>query len=226
QGLLEERGVVPQVGRPLLGQVVLVVDRLDRADRLAGAAVDALVRVDVQHPRALVDAVDRALLHAGPVQHVDARLGDHVGHRDLLPIFFTLSCVVNRDKDVSREGVRTLPHRIYADFTDPWAYLASRRLDRLAEAGAEVPDWRAVAHRHGLPQVTLRLDAVAQANRQAELDRVRELLGPDEELPGRAPALLPHPDAPVAAYAEAYAHGYGPQVRRLLFEAYWVEGQD
>ncbi len=122
--------------------------------------------------------------------------------------------------------MRTLPHRIYADFTDPWAYLASRRLDRLAEAGAEVPDWRAVAHRHGLPQVTLRLDAVAQANRQAELDRVRELLGPDEELPGRAPALLPHPDAPVAAYAEAYAHGYGPQVRRLLFEAYWVEGQD
>lgn len=120
----------------------------------------------------------------------------------------------------------TLPHRIYADFTDPCAYLASRRVDRLAEVGVVVPGWRAVAHRHGLPQVTLRLDAAAQANRQAELDRVRELLLPDEELPGRAPAILPHPDAPVAAYAEAYVHGHGPQVRRLLFEAYWVDGQD
>src|SRR4029077_16393719 len=55
---------------PLLRCVVLVEDRLDRADRLAGAAVDALVRVDVERALALVDAVDRALLDAGLVLHI------------------------------------------------------------------------------------------------------------------------------------------------------------
>src|SRR5574341_1288257 len=65
---------------PLGGDVVLVEDRLDGADRLAGAAVDALVRVDVEHPLALVDAVDRAFLNARLVLHVDAWLGDHVRH--------------------------------------------------------------------------------------------------------------------------------------------------
>lgn len=116
--------------------------------------------------------------------------------------------------------------RIYADFTDPLAYLASRRVDQLAEAGGQPPDWRAVAHRHGLPQVSLRLDATARATRQAELERVRGLLLPGEDLPGRAPEVLPHPDAPVAAYAEAYGAGYGPEVRRALFQAYWVDGAD
>src|SRR5262245_47236916 len=65
---------------PLGGDVVLVEDRLDGADRLAGATVDALVRVDVEHPFALVDAIDRAFLNARLVLHVDARLGDHVRH--------------------------------------------------------------------------------------------------------------------------------------------------
>ena len=82
--VVEELDVRLVVVLPLLGHVVLVEDRLDRADRLAGAAVDALVGVDVEHPLALVDAVDGALLDARLVQHVDARLGDDVGHRRLL----------------------------------------------------------------------------------------------------------------------------------------------
>src|SRR6478735_8951568 len=65
---------------PLLGDVVLVVDRPDGADRLARTAVDALVGVDVERALALVDAVDRTLLDAGAVLEVDARLGDDVGH--------------------------------------------------------------------------------------------------------------------------------------------------
>jgi hypothetical protein len=60
------------------GDVVFVEDRLDRADRLAGAAVDAFVGVDVEHPLALVDAVDRAFLDAALVLDVDARFGDHI----------------------------------------------------------------------------------------------------------------------------------------------------
>jgi hypothetical protein len=47
QGLAEEARVVLGVDNPLFGRVVLVVDRLNGADRLAGATVDAPVRVDV-----------------------------------------------------------------------------------------------------------------------------------------------------------------------------------
>jgi hypothetical protein len=36
--------------------------------------------VDVEHPLAFVDAVDRAFIDAGLVLEVDARLGDHVRH--------------------------------------------------------------------------------------------------------------------------------------------------
>src|SRR5664280_268596 len=86
QRLGEEPGVVGGEVGPLPGDVVLVEDGLDRADRLAGSAVDALVRLDVERSLPFVDAVDRALFDAGPVQHVDARLGDDVGHPLLLSV--------------------------------------------------------------------------------------------------------------------------------------------
>src|SRR5581483_11818655 len=65
---------------PLLRNVVLVEDRLDRTHRLTGTTVDALIGVDVEHPVALVDAVDRTLLDARLVEQVDTRFGDDVGH--------------------------------------------------------------------------------------------------------------------------------------------------
>jgi len=58
----------------LVRHVVFVEDRLNRAYRLAGAAVDALVGVDVEHPAAFVDAVDWAFVDAGLVLDVDGRL--------------------------------------------------------------------------------------------------------------------------------------------------------
>src|SRR3954465_11061321 len=67
-------------GIPLLGERVLGEDRLDRALRLARAAVDALLRVDHEHPVRLVDAIDRTDVDAGLVLDVDARLADHVRH--------------------------------------------------------------------------------------------------------------------------------------------------
>ena len=48
------------------GDVVFVEDRLDRADRLAGAAVNAFVGVDVEHPLTFVDAVNRAFARRSP----------------------------------------------------------------------------------------------------------------------------------------------------------------
>src|SRR5665647_3587788 len=69
---------------PLLGGVVLVEDGLDRADRLAGTTVDALIGVDVERALPLVDAVDRAFFDTGLVLDVNTRLGDHVRHVRLL----------------------------------------------------------------------------------------------------------------------------------------------
>src|SRR5680860_378866 len=69
---------------PLLRCVVLVEDGLDRADRLAGTTVDALIGVDVERALTLVDAVDRTFLDTGLVLDVDTRLGDHVRHVRLL----------------------------------------------------------------------------------------------------------------------------------------------
>ena len=78
--LIEERHVGRVVLAPLFGQVVLVVDGLNRADRFAGAAVHTFVRVDVERPLALVDAVDRAFVDAGPVLDIDTGQRDDVGH--------------------------------------------------------------------------------------------------------------------------------------------------
>src|SRR5581483_9589251 len=87
--VLVVRGVLLDIVLPLGRHVALGINSADRADRLAGAAVDARVRVDVQHrlvvetrlARVRVDAVDRAGLDAGLVLRTDAGLADHVGHR-------------------------------------------------------------------------------------------------------------------------------------------------
>src|SRR5262249_55444864 len=78
--VLEELDVGLVVALPLVGYVVLVEDRLDRADRLARTPVHALIRVDVQHALALVDAVHGAFLDARLVEQINARLGDDIGH--------------------------------------------------------------------------------------------------------------------------------------------------
>src|SRR4051794_11870506 len=70
---------------PLRRRVVFGEDGGDGADRHARVAVHAFVGLDVEHPRALVDAVDRTFVDAGAVLHVDAGLCDHVGHATSIP---------------------------------------------------------------------------------------------------------------------------------------------
>jgi hypothetical protein len=77
-----------------------------------------------------------------------------------------------------------------------------------------------------LPVTGLRLDAAARARRQAELEQVRGVLLPGEQLPDRAPALLPHTGPAVAGYAEACGAGVADRVRQVLFDAYWRDGAD
>src|SRR3546814_20541709 len=67
----------------ILRDIVLREDGADGTSRLAGAAIDALVRIDEEHlVDALleVDAVDGAHVHARLVHRVDARLGNGVRH--------------------------------------------------------------------------------------------------------------------------------------------------
>src|SRR5262245_54315510 len=65
---------------PLVRDFVLGEDGLHWAYGFAGAAVDALIRVDVEHRLALVDAVDRTHFHARLVLDVDAGLSNDVRH--------------------------------------------------------------------------------------------------------------------------------------------------
>src|SRR5215207_10883268 len=76
----EEVNIGVVVLLPLLRRVILIEDRLDWADRLARAAVDAFVRVDIEHPLTLVDAVDRAFLNASKVLQVHTWLRNDVRH--------------------------------------------------------------------------------------------------------------------------------------------------
>ena len=115
---------------------------------------------------------------------------------------------------------------LYSDFTSAASYLASMRIDRLAEYGHTVPSWRAVEYRPRLPIGGLRSTDTARGVRGRELDAVQQLLHPDEEFEARLPDFLPNSQAAVAAYAESFEVGIADRARRLLFEAYWVDGRD
>src|SRR5690606_27789070 len=81
-------GVALDVAGPFLGDVVFGEDGLDGAFAHAQAAVDAGVRVDVEHlgrgeggfVLGGMDAVNRAYAGAGRVLGSNARLGDDVRH--------------------------------------------------------------------------------------------------------------------------------------------------
>src|SRR5215211_7240703 len=84
----EVGGVALRELGPLVGELVLGEAGVDRARLDAGVAVDALLRIDVEHldrvvvrlVRRRMDAVDWADLDARVVLRADAGLCDHVGH--------------------------------------------------------------------------------------------------------------------------------------------------
>lgn len=114
---------------------------------------------------------------------------------------------------------------VYADFNCPYSFLASRRVDALQAAGLDV-DWRAVEHDPSIAFTGIRLDDAGRADVERELEQVRALLIPGEEYPAQACGVMPSTRAAVVAYAEAVGAGVADDVRRLLYDAYWLEGRD
>jgi hypothetical protein len=114
---------------------------------------------------------------------------------------------------------------IYADFTCPECYLAARRCDALAAAGVPI-DFRAVEHRPELPVAGLRLSPTDQDALTGRFAALTGLLLPGEQLPWRMPALVPKSEAAVSAYAAVAGSPAAADVRRLLFELYWLTGID
>jgi len=49
---------------PLGGDIVFVIDGLYRAHGLTGSAINALIRLDVEHPVAFIDTVHGAFFNA------------------------------------------------------------------------------------------------------------------------------------------------------------------
>lgn len=114
---------------------------------------------------------------------------------------------------------------VYADFTTPDAYLASRRVDLLRAAGVAV-DWRAVEAHPELPITGRRRSVDEQDALTARFAALTASLAPGERLPHLVPALQPKTEAAVTAVAETYGTQVADDVRRLLMQLYWTEGID
>jgi DSBA-like thioredoxin domain-containing protein len=136
---------------------------------------------------------------------------------------FSVSAVAGLDR-AAMPSTDDMSLVVYADFTNPHSYLASRRVDALRTAGVAV-DWRAVESLPYLP-VTGGRDAARLAELARQHDEVARLLVDGEELPGGRPGFVANTQAAVSAYAEAYGAGVADDVRRLLFALYWQHGVD
>ena len=101
---------------------------------------------------------------------------------------------------------------IYADFSCPYSYLASLRVDQLLWSGAADIDWRAITRRTDDGCDDRGLATVAALARPGEQGPHR-LAGPVNEA------------ATAAAYAEAVSDGVQHRLRRRLFDAIWTEAR-
>lgn len=115
--------------------------------------------------------------------------------------------------------------RIYGDFNCPFSRLASARAARLEAAGAATIDWRAVEHDPAIPRDGQPVVDELAVELARELDQIRSLLLPQEEVALRLPGVRPSTAAATAAYA-AVAPERRPAVREALFAALWWDGRN
>src|SRR5262249_62256649 len=94
--LLVVIGVDLDVFAPLRRHRALLEDRADGAGRLAGATVNALIGIDIEHLDVLevwlalrgVDAIYRTDIHAGGIFDADTGLGNYIRHGRRAPLQF------------------------------------------------------------------------------------------------------------------------------------------
>jgi hypothetical protein len=67
---------------PLRRNIIFIVDGLNRANRLACATVNALIRLDIKHSRTFIDAVNRAFFDTGLIFNINTRFGNYVRHEE------------------------------------------------------------------------------------------------------------------------------------------------
>jgi hypothetical protein len=67
---------------PLRRDIIFVVDSFNWANWFASATVNALIRLDIKHTRAFVDAINRAFFDARLIFNIDTRFGNNVRHEE------------------------------------------------------------------------------------------------------------------------------------------------
>ena len=100
---------------------------------------------------------------------------------------------------------------VYADFSCPDCYLASRRVDALRAAGVEV-DWRSIEHEPSMPVGGHRVSQAVRDGLSERFAELTRLLLPGEALPWAMPGSVAKTEAAVSAYAESYGAGVGDDV--------------
>lgn len=112
---------------------------------------------------------------------------------------------------------------VYADFSSPSGCLASHRIDALLAVGVNI-QWRAVELHPQLPVMGAPIVGQASTAMEQAMSAVTGRLLPGEVLGWKTPAMAPHTQAAVAAFAEAEGAGVADDVRQLLITAYWTHG--
>jgi len=112
---------------------------------------------------------------------------------------------------------------IYGDFNCPYSYLASTRAEALRDRTAV--EWRAVEHDPSIPRPSRRVIGQVASMFEREIDDIRSLLRPAEQLP----ITVPHVQSNTATAIEAF--GATPvraraELRRRMFAAYWSDAAD
>jgi hypothetical protein len=60
--------------------VILIINSLYGTDRFAGSAINAFIRLYIEHSCAVINAINRALLATRLIFDVHARFGDYICH--------------------------------------------------------------------------------------------------------------------------------------------------
>jgi hypothetical protein len=80
--LHEKFGVYLAELLPLRRNIIFIVDGFNWADGFAGATVNTLIGLDIQHSRTLIDAVNRAFFDARLIFNINTRFGNYVRHEE------------------------------------------------------------------------------------------------------------------------------------------------